>query len=142
MTVLITARTTPSSITSTTFGCPADRRLGIAIAGRPRPLIIAAVPSVAYIVHPAEYSSRIICNESDLSRSAMLSSTGSPGLIERPAAISAFATAGVNSVSIPITSPVDFISGPKYVSTPVSLDIEKTGALTPTSFCRFQSPPL
>ena len=42
---------------------------------------------------------------------------------------------------MPITSPVDFISGPMYQSTPTSLDMENTGALMPTSFWRGQRPP-
>ena len=42
---------------------------------------------------------------------------------------------------MPITSPVDFISGPRYVSTPISFDIENTGAFTATSGWRGQSPP-
>ena len=56
------------------------------------------------------------------------------------AAMSAFASAASNVWSTPITSPVDFISGPRWVSTPMSFDIEKTGALTATSFCRGQRP--
>ena len=59
-----------------------------------------------------------------------------------PAASSALATAPRKSISMPMTSPVDFISGPRYVSTPASLDIENTGAFTATSFCRFHNPPL
>ena len=52
----------------------------------------------------------------------------------------AFASADGKSISMPIASPVDFISGPRYVSTPISFDIENTGALTATRFCRGQSP--
>ena len=48
------------------------------------------------------------------------------------AAIKALVIADSKSWSIPMTSPVDFISGPRYVSTPVNLDIENTGAFTPT----------
>ncbi len=42
---------------------------------------------------------------------------------------------------MPMTSPVLFISGPRCVSTPVSLDIENTGALMATSFRTGHSPP-
>ena len=56
------------------------------------------------------------------------------------AAINAFAAADSKSLSIPITSPVDFISGPKKVSTPDNFDIENTGALTPIKFCFFHNP--
>ena len=42
---------------------------------------------------------------------------------------------------MPITSPVDFISGPRLTSTPRSFAIEKTGALTATSGWRGHSPP-
>ena len=59
-----------------------------------------------------------------------------------PPASRALATAPRKSKSIPMTSPVDFISGPRYVSTPASLDIENTGAFTATKFCRFPRPPL
>jgi hypothetical protein len=51
-------------------------------------------------------------------------------------------SAGANVRSIPMTSPVDFISGPRYESTPTNLLIEKTGALTATSFWRGQRPPV
>ena len=51
VTVFTTACAVPSSMMSTTFGCP-DSRFGIAITGSPSPAIIAAVPSVAYIWQP------------------------------------------------------------------------------------------
>ena len=57
------------------------------------------------------------------------------------AACKALVRAPVKSRSMPITSPVDFISGPIYQSTPTSFDMENTGALMPTSFCRGHSPP-
>ena len=41
---------------------------------------------------------------------------------------------------MPIASPVDFISGPRYESTLASLFMEKTGALTATRSCRGTSP--
>ena len=72
----------------------------------------------------------------------MLSSTPMPGERLMLAACNALVSAPVKSRSIPMTSPVDFISGPMYQSTPTSLDIEKTGALMPTSFWRGQRPPL
>ena len=45
----------------------------------------------------------------------------------------AFSRAAPSSRSIPIVSPVLFISGPSAVSTAVSLTIENTGAFTATS---------
>ena len=59
-----------------------------------------------------------------------------------PTANCAFANATPKLVDPPITSPVDFISGPRWTSTPRSLAIEKTGAFTAVSGCRGQSPPL
>ena len=47
-----------------------------------------------------------------------------------PEAIMAFCMALAYVVSVPITSPVDFISVPKKVSTSVSFEKEKTGPLT------------
>ena len=66
--------------------------------------------------------------------SEMLNSTPIPGDRLMLAACSALVNAPVKSRSMPITSPVDFISGPMYQSTPTSLDMENTGALMPTSF--------
>ena len=51
----------------------------------------------------------------------------------RPAATRDFHSAGAKERSTPITSPVLFISGPRYVSTSSSFAIEKTGALSATS---------
>src|SRR5258708_32345060 len=48
------------------------------------------------------------------------------------AASDAFANAIAKFVSIPITSPVDFISGPKIVSTPGNLPNGNTDSLTAT----------
>ena len=45
---------------------------------------------------------------------------------------SALPSAASKVRSMPMTSPVDFISGPRYVSTPVSFDMENTGALIAT----------
>ena len=42
----------------------------------------------------------------------------------------AFFSADRNVLPVPITSPVDFISGPKKISTVVILEKEKTGAFT------------
>ena len=47
-----------------------------------------------------------------------------------PAESCAFANASPNVAATPITSPVDFISGPRTVSTPENLDHGKTGDLT------------
>ena len=56
------------------------------------------------------------------------------------AAWSALASAASNVLSTPMTSPVDFISGPRWVSTPMSFDMENTGAFTATRSCAGQRP--
>ena len=136
----MTHETEPSLITSVTFGWPSFRRFVTCSTGRPSAAIIVAVPSVANSRKPASCSWWITGSISVLCRSAMLMSTPPPGGSAMSADISAFASAAGNVWSIPITSPVDFISGPRYVSTPISFDIENTGALTATRFCRGHSP--
>src|SRR5690606_40752623 len=60
---------------------------------------------------------------------------------ERPAARSPLYKARAASLSRPITSPVDFISGPRVTSTLRSLAKEKTGTFTATSPFSGHSPP-
>ena len=50
-----------------------------------------------------------------------------------PAATNALWRAFSKTLSLPITSPVDFISGPRAISTSESLAKEKTGTLTAIS---------
>ena len=139
--VFTTALTLPSSITSTTLGWPSLSFFVVMLTGSPMADIIAAVPSVAYRRHPARSKSRTRDTASDLCWSAMLSSIPVPGLKLRLAAKRAFVRAFWKSRSTPITSPVDFISGPRCQSTPTSLAIENTGAFTPTKSCVGHKPP-
>src|SRR3989304_116926 len=80
-----------------------------------------------------------------LSRSAIESSATAPrgpgngGRSE--AASNAFAIATRASVWMPITSPVDCLAGPSEGSTPRSLAVEKTGALTATNGGSGSKPP-
>ena len=139
--VLTTALTLPSSITSVTLGWPSLSRLVVMLTDNPIADIMAAVPSVAYKRHPAAMRSRIRDTASALCWSAILSKTPVPGLISKLAAIRALVRAIWKLRSTPITSPVDFISGPKCQSTPTSLAMENTGALMPTKSCTGHSPP-
>ena len=75
-----------------------------------------------------------------LSLSATLIKTVPSLGIAIPDEIKALYNAELKSVSIPITSPVDFISGPKVVSTPTNFDIENTGALTANKSSWFPNP--
>jgi len=70
----------------------------------------------------------------------MLQSTAPLVGTEPSAATNAFSRAAPRLMSIPITSPVDFISGPSAESTSASLTVENTGALTATSGAAGQSP--
>src|ERR1700704_4309503 len=63
----------------------------------------------------------------------MLHSVTPDGGADPNAERNAFSSAAPRSTSMPITSPVDFISGPSTVSTSVSLTVENTGAFTATS---------
>ena len=75
----------------------------------------------------------IIGRASSLSGSARVTSSAAPlppAGTSIPEATIALYSAREKSVSIPRTSPVLFISGPKLISTSVSLANENTGALT------------
>src|SRR5579884_2473219 len=72
-------------------------------------------------------------NASCLSASAMLHRAPPPVGTPPSAARNAFSMAASSLVSAPITSPVDFISGPSAMSIGCSLDIENTGALMATT---------
>src|SRR5260370_39927229 len=62
----------------------------------------------------------------------MVSSADPPGRTWTREAAKAFRIAAASVRSLPIASPVDFISGPRYESTDGSWFIENTGALTAT----------
>ena len=62
----------------------------------------------------------------------MVSSAALPRSTCMPEAANALRSASFSVRAMPIASPVDFISGPRYESTAGSLFIEKTGAFTAT----------
>ena len=102
---------------------------------------IAAVPSVAYSLQLAFTRSRIKLRDSPcLYRiySAVWIADGRGLDWRRPGP----GQSGAEPIVDPHHFPRRFISGPKYQSTPVSLDMENTGAFTATIFCRGHSPPL
>ena len=133
-TVFTTALTLPSLMTSTTLGWPSPSFFVVMVTGTPMAAIIAAVPSVAYSRQPALLNPRIMETASALCWSAILNKTPLSLRRLRLAARSALLRALEKLRSMPITSPVDFISGPRCQSTPTNLAMENTGAFTPTKF--------
>ena len=91
-----------------------------------------AVPLVATIVKPLSFNCLAAATISFLSSSFTLINTLPLSGSFVPAAICAFANALPKSSSIPMTSPVDFISGPRMVSTPGNLINGKTDSFTDT----------
>ena len=91
-----------------------------------------AVPDVATIPYPSSASDRATGTTSALYLSVMeMKMVPEEGRAD-PAAIAAFAYAAPNSASMPMTSPVDFISGPSSVSAPANLSNGRTASLTAT----------
>ncbi len=98
--------------------------------GRPRASSTAPVPRVAISWNPISCSSWPSCIAAGLSSSRTLMNTR-PLLGRRvPAASCDFTNASPKVVPMPITSPVDFISGPRMVSTPGNLLNGNTASLT------------
>ncbi len=97
---------------------------------RPERSSVSAVPWVATRVKPRSTKRRATSAICDLSWSATLMKT--MPLVGRvwPAASWALAKASPKLSAVPMTSPVDFISGPRTVSTPGNLFQGKTGDLT------------
>ena len=105
------------------------------LAPPPRPGIPArcrtpAVPLVASNRNPEVRQALGGSTIARLSRLATLHEDRSDAGRAWPAATIAFASATPASSSIPMTSPVDFISGPRTVSTPGNRPKGRTAALT------------
>jgi hypothetical protein len=88
------------------------------------------VPPVAISRKPMSASRLAGNTTARLSRFATLTNTVPEAGSAVPLATSAFASAQPGSASIPITSPVDFISGPSTVSTPGNRPKGNTAAFT------------
>ncbi len=91
-----------------------------------------AVPLVASILNPRSASFLAMKIMERLSFSFTLMNTFPFTGSIVPAAIWDFANASPNSLSMPITSPVDFISGPRMGSTPGNLLKGNTDSFTAT----------
>ncbi len=88
------------------------------------------VPFVATRPYPISLNRLASISASSLSLSPMVKSTFPYSPISYPAAIMALYSALLSDLSRPMTSPVDFISGPRAMSTLRSLLKEKTGIFT------------
>ncbi len=105
------------TVVGSPFGPVPSKCLRTTVAGTRLRRSTSAVPWVARISKPSSESTligKIMCR---LSRLAMLTKTRPLVGSEPNAAACAFANAVPKSESKPITSPVDFISGPRMVST-------------------------
>src|SRR5450432_2489535 len=114
---------------STMCGRP-SATLFTGVTGRPAAARAAAVPRVATSVKPSAVSVRATSTTRALSAFLTLTNT-LPALGRRtPAASWDLTNASANVSPTPMTSPVDFISGPRMVSTPGNLMNGKTASLT------------
>ena len=129
--VLITMSTSPRSIQSTTCGEPSPILL-IASAGMPILRIAWAVPRVAMISKPRSCSSVATPLAAGLSPSATVMNAVPAFGSVAPAAAWALANAVGKSRAIPITSPVERISGPSSESAPANRSNGSTTSLTHT----------
>jgi len=111
------------------FGRPSDS-FGTLSAGIPSARSFPAVPAVAMMPKPSEASALATGTMPFLSVSLTLMKTFPWTGSGWPAAICYFAKAMPKLVSNPITSPVDFISGPSMGSTPGNLEKGSTDSLT------------
>src|SRR6266511_4109043 len=138
--VLITRSTFPARIRSAAFGLPSERfRTGV--ARTPALASMAAVPPVARTPNPSSASRRTAKRTARLSRFATETKTVPPPGRAAPVACWALARASPRLGAIPITSPVERISGPSTVSTPGNLPNGRTAALTATWGIRRCAPP-
>ena len=108
--VLITRSTSPEAIASTTCGEPSPTLRSVR-TGTPMRAIACAVPRVATISKPRSCSCAASPAPAALSVSVTVMKTVPPSGSAAPAAACAFANAVWKSVAIPITSPVERISG-------------------------------
>ena len=96
----------------------------------PCSLRCAAVPRVAHRLKPRSISARAISTARGLSALRTLRNTLPDCGSFTPAASCDFTNASAKVSPTPITSPVDFISGPRMVSTPGNLMNGNTASLT------------
>ena len=128
-TVLTTRLMSLSIIRSTALGRPSCT-LKMRRTSRPACRIAAAVPSVARTSKPSSMRARTRPTACGLSRSRRLTNALPPCGRELSTLIWDLANALGNDVSRPMASPVDFISGPRTVSTPGNLMNGSTASLT------------
>ena len=108
----MTRSTAPPVMRSRTVG-PGSPILATTAGEKPARRSAAAVPVVALTRQPSCVSRETTENISGLSASAIVSRTPAPGRSATPAAWKALRRAAGSVRSMPITSPVDFISGPR-----------------------------
>ena len=116
---------------STACGRPSIT-LFIRVAGTPAVCNAAVVPPVARMEKPSSTRLRQISIKAGLSSSLIEINTVPDRGKSVPAPSWLFANARPKSVSMPITSPVDFISGPKNTSTPGKRAKGNTASFTAT----------
>ena len=128
-TVLITKAMSLFLIMSTMWGRPSVTLLTV-LTLIPAASMAAAVPRVATSSKPMTTSSRATSTARGLSPFLTVMNTR-PSVGKRvPAPIWLFTKASPKVLPTPMTSPVDFISGPKMVSTPGNFTNGKTASLT------------
>ena len=104
--------------------------LFIILTSKPSSFIFNPVPFVAINLKPRPFSFVQSVFSCDLSSSFTLIKTLPSEGINCPAPIIDFPNASPKVLPLPITSPVDFISGPRIGSTFLNLLNGKTGAFT------------
>src|ERR1019366_8863355 len=129
--VLITRSTSPRSIQSTTCGEPSPILL-MSRAGIPIRRNACAVPRVATMAKPRSCSMVAIPVAAGLSPSATVMNTVPRSGSRNPAAACALANAVGKSRAMPITSPVERISGPSSESAPAKRSNGSTASSTHT----------
>ena len=112
--------TCPDTIRSTVFGRPSNT-LSTFSAGTPRARRYFAVPSVAMMRKPSSWNRRVIGNTVPLSWSFTVTTDRALHRERVPGAVLRLGEGHAEDRSMPITSPVDLISGPRMVSTPGNL---------------------
>ena len=127
----MTRSTSPRSIQSTTWGEPSPILLS-ASTGTPIRAIDWAVPRVATIRKPRSWSWAAIASAAGLSLSVTVMKTVPSSGSRAPAAAWALAKAVGKSGAMPITSPVERISGPSSASEPGKRSKGRTASLTET----------
>ena len=114
---------------STMCGRP-SATLFTCVTAMPCDFRIAAVPRVASSEKPSSTRSSATCTAACLSASRTLMKALPPCGSRTPAASCDFTNASPKVSPTPITSPVDFISGPRMVSTPGNLANGNTASFT------------